>query len=109
MAIHSARNQYMGVNVHLNALLHNNRDRWLAFHDAHIDALVSVLNQILPSHYRAGRAMSSQYRTDPNHRFYDLPDSQAQRAARMQSALANRVKDGPIVIPLQDAMGIDLR
>ena len=62
MPIQSPKNQYLGVNAHLNSYLQNTAGEWASFHAAHIVDLARALSQQLPHGYFARIEKSLQIR-----------------------------------------------
>jgi hypothetical protein len=62
MPIRSRKNQYRGVNAHLNSLLQNTPGEWESFHASHIVDIARTLNQFLPAGYEARVEKSLQIR-----------------------------------------------
>jgi hypothetical protein len=62
MAIRSRKNQYAGINAHLNSWLQNMPGEWESFHASHIVDITRVLNQYLPEGYEARVEKSLQVR-----------------------------------------------
>jgi hypothetical protein len=59
MAIHSEKNLYPGINIHLNSFLQSDTDEWISFHSNHINDLGPIIDAILPPGYfaRAERSL----------------------------------------------------
>jgi Protein of unknown function (DUF4058) len=71
MAIHTLKNQYAGVNPHLNSLLQtpgnlaeSRVSLWPTFHSSHLVDLANILNDVLPSSYIARAEHSLQVKAD---------------------------------------------
>jgi len=47
----SPKNEYFGINAHLNSLLQNMERGWLRFHNTHINHIADALNDALPAGY----------------------------------------------------------
>ncbi len=62
MAIQSRKNQYLGINAHLNSFLQNVESKWEGFHGNYIVYLTTALNNNLPIQYEAHNERSLQIR-----------------------------------------------
>lgn len=51
MPIYSKKNQYRGVNAHLNSFLQNQEGMWESFHTAYIVSMTFALDAVLPAGY----------------------------------------------------------
>lgn len=60
MAIHAAKNPYLGINAHVNSFLQAKAGEWESFHSAHIIHIYEALNESLPSGYYARSERSLQ-------------------------------------------------
>lgn len=60
MPIKSSKNQYFGINAHLNSVLQSNEGNWAGFHNGYIFELTKVLNAQLPPYYEADNERSLQ-------------------------------------------------
>lgn len=61
-ALRSRKNEYAGINAHLNSLLQNVAGEWESFHTSHIVDIARTLNQRLPEGYEARVEKSLQIR-----------------------------------------------
>jgi Protein of unknown function (DUF4058) len=68
MAIYSEKNLYPGINPHLNSMLQQPDGDWQSFHAYHLINIAQILNQILPSGYKAKPEQSLQIK------IYNPPD-----------------------------------
>jgi hypothetical protein len=66
MAIQSRKNQYVGVNAHLNSVLQNEPYDWESFHSEHLAHIRDALQDQLPEGYFARLERSLQIRIEGN-------------------------------------------
>jgi hypothetical protein len=66
MPIQSRKNQYVGVNAHLNSVLQNEPFDWESFHSEHLGHVRDSLQNQLPEGYFARLERSFQIRADGN-------------------------------------------
>lgn len=60
MPIRSSKNQYRGINAHLNSYIQNVSGEWLSFHNAYIVNLTYAIDEKLPQGYFARNERSLQ-------------------------------------------------